>query len=118
MVGFAPAERNFHVLYQLARGGAEAGGADAFTALNPRGDGAEVLPGVDDAADLAETRAALRSFVGEAEERDALAALGGLLHLANVRYDGDDQASVADAARARSRWRRNASASPTSSAAC
>ena len=118
VVGFAPAERNFHVLYQLARGGAEAGGADAFTALNPRGDGAEVLPGVDDAADLAETRAALRSFVGEAEERDALAALGGLLHLANVRYDGDTRRRSRTPRARRSRWRRNASASPTSSAAC
>ena len=92
-------ERNFHIFYQLCKSpqGRDFGLSrpEAFRFLNSSG--CISVPNVDDAADFAEVRAALRTLDLEGDATSIFTLVAAVLHLGNLEFvsDGDQGSAVA-----------------------
>ena len=97
----APGERNYHIFYAAVAAAAHPdlaclgldGGPSGFHYLNQSG--TLEAPGWDDGAAFEVVRAALASVGAEPQTvREVFRVIAGLLHLGNVRFEGDEAASV------------------------
>lgn len=101
---FQPAnERNYHIFYQLCAGAPAAEKKDLeldswekFFYLNQGGAG--VIPGVDDAADFADTCKALSAIgISLSTQWDIFKVCAALLHIGNIKIkDGRDDCDIDD----------------------
>jgi len=96
-------ERNFHIFYQLLAG-ADANLKNDFgincdpTCFYYLGQsGCTTVDDVDDAKDFQEVRAAMTTVrISDADQYDIFRTLAGILHLGNIRFQGEPPAQVTD----------------------
>jgi len=96
-------ERNFHIFYQLMAGAEpqwrqEFGLGNSPTAFSYLAQsGCTTVDDVDDAADLAEVRKAMRTVgISDAEQYEIFRILAGILWLGNVSFTGGAPANIVD----------------------
>jgi len=96
-------ERNFHIFYQMICGADMSLKNDFGINCDPTcfyylgQSGCTTVEGVDDAKDFREVKAAMTTVgLSENEQYDIFRTLAGILHLGNIRFQGEPPAQVTD----------------------
>jgi myosin I len=96
-------ERNFHIFYQVARGLDQATKAEFGIDCDTSNfwylaqSGCTTADGVDDAVEFREVREAMRTVgITDGEAREIFRVLAAILHIGNIRFEGDSPANVID----------------------